>query len=84
MDRRSPRPDSHPDARPSCSRCGESADRAEQRMRDEQFATAFRDAARDYERGRPGYPPEAIDALVRELHLGQRSVVVDLAAAPAS
>jgi ubiquinone/menaquinone biosynthesis C-methylase UbiE len=49
-------------------------------MRDEQFATAFGDAARDYERGRPGYPPEAIDALMRELHLGQRSVVVDLAA----
>jgi ubiquinone/menaquinone biosynthesis C-methylase UbiE len=47
---------------------------------DEQFATAFDDAAQEYERGRPGYPREAIDALIRELHLDRRSVVVDLAA----
>lgn len=49
-------------------------------MSDEQFATAFDDAAQEYERGRPGYPAEAIDSLVRELHLDRRSVVVDLAA----
>jgi SAM-dependent methyltransferase len=47
---------------------------------DEQFATAFGRAAQDYERGRPGYPAEAIDALARELRLERRSVVVDLAA----
>jgi ubiquinone/menaquinone biosynthesis C-methylase UbiE len=47
---------------------------------DEQFATAFDDAAQEYERGRPGYPSEAIESLVRELHLDRRSVVVDLAA----
>jgi ubiquinone/menaquinone biosynthesis C-methylase UbiE len=47
---------------------------------DEQFATAFEDAAQEYERGRPGYPSEAIDSLVRELHLDRLSVVVDLAA----
>jgi ubiquinone/menaquinone biosynthesis C-methylase UbiE len=49
-------------------------------MTDEQFATAFAGAAGAYERGRPGYPPKAIDALVRELGLERRSVVVDLAA----
>jgi SAM-dependent methyltransferase len=47
---------------------------------DEHFATAFDDAAQEYERGRPGYPSEAIDALIRELHLDRRSAVVDLAA----
>jgi ubiquinone/menaquinone biosynthesis C-methylase UbiE len=47
---------------------------------DEQFATAFGNAAPDYERGRPGYPPEAIDALIRGLCLERQSVVVDLAA----
>jgi SAM-dependent methyltransferase len=47
---------------------------------DEQFAIAFDDAAQEYERGRPGYPHEAIDALMRDLHLDPRSVVVDLAA----
>jgi ubiquinone/menaquinone biosynthesis C-methylase UbiE len=49
-------------------------------MNDEQFATAFNDAAEEYERGRPGYPLEAIHSLIRELHLERRSVVVDLAA----
>lgn len=49
-------------------------------MGDEQFATAFDDAAQEYERGRPGYPSEAIDSLIRQLHLDRRSVVVDLAA----
>jgi ubiquinone/menaquinone biosynthesis C-methylase UbiE len=47
---------------------------------DERFATAFGDAAREYERGRPGYPSEAIDALAHDLALGPESVVVDLAA----
>jgi ubiquinone/menaquinone biosynthesis C-methylase UbiE len=47
---------------------------------DEQFATAFDEAVQEYERGRPGYPREAIDAIIRELHLDRRSVVVDLAA----
>ena len=41
-------------------------------MSDEQFATAFDDAAQEYERGRPGYPREAIDALIRELHLDRQ------------
>ena len=50
------------------------------RVSDEQFATAFDDAAHEYERGRPGYPSEAIDALIRELNLNRGSVVVDLAA----
>lgn len=63
------------------SRCGESLGQAEASpMNDEQFASAFGNAAQDYERGRPGYPPEAIDALIRELGLERRSVVVDLAA----
>ena len=48
--------------------------------RDAQFGTAFGAVARDYERGRPGYPPEAIDAITRGLHLERGSVVVDLAA----
>jgi ubiquinone/menaquinone biosynthesis C-methylase UbiE len=47
---------------------------------DEQFATAFANAAEAYHRGRPGYPRKAVDALTRELRLGQESVVVDLAA----
>jgi SAM-dependent methyltransferase len=47
---------------------------------DEQFATAFDDAAQEYECGRPSYPSEAIGALVRDLNLDRRSVVVDLAA----
>jgi SAM-dependent methyltransferase len=49
-------------------------------VKDDQFATAFNDAAPEYERGRPGYPLEAIHLLIRELHLDRRSVVVDLAA----
>jgi ubiquinone/menaquinone biosynthesis C-methylase UbiE len=47
---------------------------------DHQFATAFDNAAQEYERGRPGYPSEATDLLIRELGLERRSVVVDLAA----
>ena len=49
-------------------------------MNDDRFATAFSGAAQEYERGRPGYPAEAIDALAGELGLGDGSVVVDLAA----
>ena len=49
-------------------------------MKDQQFATAFNEAAQEYERGRPGYPLEAIHSLIRELHLERRSMVVDLAA----
>lgn len=49
-------------------------------MTDAQFATAFNDAAQEYERGRPAYPSEAIDSLIRELGLDRQSVVVDLAA----
>lgn len=37
-------------------------------------------AAEAYERGRPGWPPAAIDGLARELGLGSRSTVLDLAA----
>jgi ubiquinone/menaquinone biosynthesis C-methylase UbiE len=49
-------------------------------LNDDRFATAFDDAAEEYERGRPGYPAEAIEALAREFDLGGDSVVVDLAA----
>lgn len=49
-------------------------------MRHDQFASAFDDAAQEYERGRPRYPSEAIDSLIRELRLERRNVVVDLAA----
>jgi ubiquinone/menaquinone biosynthesis C-methylase UbiE len=49
-------------------------------LTDDRFASAFDDAAQEYERGRPGYPAEAIDALARELDVGPDSVVVDLAA----
>jgi ubiquinone/menaquinone biosynthesis C-methylase UbiE len=51
-----------------------------QPVADERFATAFGEAAGEYERGRPGYPRAAIDALIRELRLERQSVVVDLAA----
>jgi SAM-dependent methyltransferase len=37
-------------------------------------------AAAAYERGRPGYPPEAIDFLAKRLRLGPDRTVVDLAA----
>jgi ubiquinone/menaquinone biosynthesis C-methylase UbiE len=49
-------------------------------VNDARFACAFADAAEEYERGRPGYPAEAIDALARGLELGPDSKVVDLAA----
>jgi SAM-dependent methyltransferase len=42
------------------------------------FGTARAVAA--YERGRPGYPPEAVAELVRVLAIGPRATVLDLAA----
>ena len=49
-------------------------------MSDPRFRTSFGDAAQEYERGRPGYPAEAIEWLARALDLGPSSVVIDLAA----
>jgi ubiquinone/menaquinone biosynthesis C-methylase UbiE len=49
-------------------------------VKDDQFAATFDDVAQEYELGRPGYPSEAIDLLIRELRLERGSVVVDLAA----
>jgi ubiquinone/menaquinone biosynthesis C-methylase UbiE len=49
-------------------------------LSEDRFATAFGGAAEEYERGRPGYPEEAIDALAGEFGLAPDSVVVDLAA----
>jgi SAM-dependent methyltransferase len=46
----------------------------------EGLAATFGGVAADYERGRPGYPPAAIEALARELGLDRDSVVLDLAA----
>ena len=49
-------------------------------MKPDPLASSFGPAAADYERGRPGYPAEAIDLLTTELGLGPGSSVVDLAA----
>ncbi|MBA2473127.1 MAG: class I SAM-dependent methyltransferase [Pseudonocardiales bacterium] len=46
---------------------------------DPRAATGFT-AAEDYERGRPGYPPDAIERVTTELRLDQKSTVLDLAA----
>jgi SAM-dependent methyltransferase len=43
-------------------------------------ARGFDRAGDDYERGRPGYPPEAIEFLVGVLGIGRGSRVLDLAA----
>jgi SAM-dependent methyltransferase len=43
-------------------------------------AEGFTGAAAAYERGRPGYPPEAVEILVRELDLRPGRLVLDLAA----
>ena len=43
-------------------------------------ARGFERAGEEYERGRPGYPPEAIALLVQELGLGPERTIVDLAA----
>ncbi|HEY3765786.1 MAG TPA: class I SAM-dependent methyltransferase [Gaiellales bacterium] len=44
------------------------------------LAASFGRVADDYDRGRPSYPPEALDWLVAELRVGASSTVVDLAA----
>jgi ubiquinone/menaquinone biosynthesis C-methylase UbiE len=43
-------------------------------------ARSFDALAEEYERGRPGWPPAALDAMDARLGLGSRSVVLDLAA----
>jgi SAM-dependent methyltransferase len=43
-------------------------------------AEGFERGAADYERGRPDYAPKAVEWLVRELEIGPRTCVVDLAA----
>ncbi len=43
-------------------------------------AHGFDQAADAYERGRPDYPPEAVDLIVKALGITQSSTVVDLAA----
>jgi SAM-dependent methyltransferase len=43
-------------------------------------ATGFARSAAAYERGRPGYPPAAVDFLAARLRLGPGRTVVDLAA----
>ena len=43
-------------------------------------ARGFSRAVSEYERGRPGYPPEAVAILARELGLGSGRTVLDLAA----
>jgi hypothetical protein len=43
-------------------------------------ARAFGRVAREYELGRPSWPPEAIDTVVRELALAPDASVVDLGA----
>jgi SAM-dependent methyltransferase len=43
-------------------------------------ARGFERAGDDYERGRPGYPADAIEFLVRELNVGAGTRVLDLAA----
>ena len=46
----------------------------------EQAEAGFGRGAATYERGRPSYPPDAIDRLVRELGIGTDRDVLDLAA----
>jgi hypothetical protein len=43
-------------------------------------ARGFERAGADYERGRPGYPDEAIELLALELELGPGRTVADVAA----
>jgi SAM-dependent methyltransferase len=42
--------------------------------------SGFETAAAEYERGRPGYPPEAVSWIVETFELSETSTVVDLAA----
>jgi ubiquinone/menaquinone biosynthesis C-methylase UbiE len=46
----------------------------------EAAAVGFDTGAEAYERGRPGYPQEAVDALARELRIERGSAVLELAA----
>jgi len=46
----------------------------------EAAAAGFSAGSNAYDRGRPSYPQEAVDVLVRELGIGGNSTVVDLAA----
>jgi SAM-dependent methyltransferase len=46
----------------------------------ETAAVGFDRGAADYERGRPGYPPEAVEHLTRVLGLGPDTTVVELGA----
>ncbi|HEY3728986.1 MAG TPA: class I SAM-dependent methyltransferase [Solirubrobacteraceae bacterium] len=46
----------------------------------DQAAVGFGRAGADYERGRPGYPVEAVATMVRGLDIGPGRVVLDLAA----
>ncbi|MBV8217893.1 MAG: class I SAM-dependent methyltransferase, partial [Solirubrobacterales bacterium] len=46
----------------------------------EEAARGFQQGADAYERGRPGYPPEAVDWLVSELDLGPGRTMLDVAA----
>ena len=43
-------------------------------------ARSFDGAARSYERGRPGWPPEAVEIVARRLGLERGAAVLDLAA----
>jgi SAM-dependent methyltransferase len=43
-------------------------------------AQAFDRAGEEYERGRPGYPPDAVERLVRELGIAPGRTILDLAA----
>jgi ubiquinone/menaquinone biosynthesis C-methylase UbiE len=47
---------------------------------DEIAATGFQRAAGDYERGRPGYPPAAVERMRQEIGIEPGQTVVDLAA----
>jgi ubiquinone/menaquinone biosynthesis C-methylase UbiE len=47
---------------------------------DEIAATGFQQAAGDYERGRPGYPVEAVERLRQEIGIESDQTVIDLAA----
>jgi ubiquinone/menaquinone biosynthesis C-methylase UbiE len=44
------------------------------------FAKSFDEVAQEYERGRPSYPPAAVDHIAEALCLGPDATVVDLAA----
>src|SRR3954447_12587724 len=47
---------------------------------DDIAAAGFSAGSNAYDRGRPSYPPEAVDLIVAELGIGEGSTVVDLAA----